>query len=118
MSKYILAAVDDMFFASKIRGTAEQLRLTVMFVKSVASAIEQAQAEKPSIIIADLHTTKLDPFALADRLKADAGLRDIPLVGFFSHVQTELQLKAQQSGYDRVIPRSAFSRNLPEILNG
>jgi CheY-like chemotaxis protein len=118
MSKYVLAAVDDMFFASKIKGTAEHLGLQVSFVKSIDSAVEKALKELPSIIVADLHSSKFDPFTLAGKLKADERLRGIPLIGFFSHVQTELQARAERAGYDRVMPRSAFSKKLAEILTG
>jgi CheY-like chemotaxis protein len=55
---------------------------------------------------------------LAKQLKADEQLRSIPLLGFFSHVQTELQHQAEQAGFDQVIPRSAFSKYLGEILSG
>ncbi|MGH3849790.1 MAG: hypothetical protein ACRDRT_08815, partial [Pseudonocardiaceae bacterium] len=55
---------------------------------------------------------------LARRLKAGEETRDIPLLGFFSHVQTELQREAQDAGFDRVIPRSVFTRDLAEILTG
>jgi CheY-like chemotaxis protein len=118
MGKYVLAAVDDMFFAAKIRGMAEQLGLEVSFARSVEAAIEKARAEPPALIIADLHSAKLDPFNLATLLKADDRLREITLIGFFSHVQTELQQRAEQSGFDKVMPRSAFSKRLPEILTG
>lgn len=116
MSKYVLAAIDDMFFASKIKGMAEHLGMQVSFVKSVESAVEKAVKDAPSIIIADLHSAKFDPFTLASELKSDERLRQIPLVGFFSHVQIELQIRAEQAGYDRVMPRSAFTKKLAEIL--
>jgi CheY-like chemotaxis protein len=70
----------------------------------------------PALIIVDLHAQKVDPFNLAEQLKRDETLRAVPLLGFFSHVETELQRRAQQAGFDRVMPRSAFSKNLPEIL--
>ena len=55
---------------------------------------------------------------LARQLKADEQLRSIPLLGFFSHVQTELQRQASAAGFDQVIPRSAFAKYLGEILSG
>jgi PleD family two-component response regulator len=116
MSKSVIAVVDDMFFASKIRAVAEHLGLNVRFARSVDEALEAARTEAPSLIIADLHAQKCDPFNLAEQLKMDETLRAVPLLGFFSHVQTELQQRAQQAGYDRIMPRSAFSKNLPEIL--
>lgn len=117
-NKSVIAAVDDMFFASKIRAVAEHLGLKVRFVRSAEEALEAARAEEPSLIIADLHAQKCDPFGLAEQLKMDETLRSVPLLGFFSHVQTELQQRAKQAGYDRIMPRSAFSKNLAEILEG
>ena len=116
MTQHVLAAVDDMFFASKIRGCAEQLGVDVHFVRGTEAMIESARRERPSLVIVDLHWQRGDPFALAESLKMDEHLRDVPLIGFFSHVQTELQRRAEQSGYDRVMPRSAFTKQLPEIL--
>jgi hypothetical protein len=42
----------------------------------------------------------------------------VPLLGFFSHVEKELQQAALAAGYDQVIPRSVFSRDLAQILIG
>ncbi|HJU53002.1 MAG TPA: hypothetical protein VJ715_00455 [Pyrinomonadaceae bacterium] len=116
MGKPVIAAVDDMFFASKIRAVAEHLGLTVRFVRSAAEAVAAARETDAALVVADLHSQRCDPFALAEMLKADETLRAVPLVGFFSHVETALQQRAAEAGFDRVMPRSAFSKNLPEIL--
>jgi CheY-like chemotaxis protein len=118
MSQSIIAVVDDLFFASKIRGTAEELGLTASFARNISLLLEAAHRDQPSLIICDLHSQKVDPTDLAKQLKADGRLRSIPLLGFFSHVQTELQRQAEAAGFDRVMPRSAFSKNLSEILSG
>ncbi|HWP55495.1 MAG TPA: response regulator [Pyrinomonadaceae bacterium] len=118
MTKNIIAVVDDIFFASKIRGTAEQVGVAVAFARSADGVSEIIQQQAPSLIICDLHSQKINPIELAKSLKAKEGTRDIPLLGFFSHVQTELQRRAQDAGFDRVIPRSAFATNLVEILRG
>lgn len=117
MNQSVLAAVDDMFFASKIRATAEHLGIDIRFVRSVNAAVESAHQQRPSLIIVDLHLRSSDPFALAETVRSDEELRDVPLIGFFSHVQTELQRRAEQAGYDRVLARSAFTKHLPEILS-
>ena len=36
--------------------------------------------------------------------------------GFLSHVQGDLKQKAHEGGCDMVLPRSAFSQNLPQLL--
>jgi CheY-like chemotaxis protein len=118
MSRKIIAAVDDMFFASKIRAVAEHLGVTVRFVKSAPAALEAIRQEPPALIVADLHSERCQPLELVRELKADDALIGIPTIGFFSHVDTALQAAAQEAGYDRVMPRSAFSNNLPQILSG
>ncbi|HMJ27028.1 MAG TPA: hypothetical protein VK475_14415 [Pyrinomonadaceae bacterium] len=117
MTGNIIAVVDDLFFASKIRGTAEALGMTIRFARSVESMIEAACLDRPSLVICDLHSQKVDPMELAKELKADEQLRAIPLLGFFSHVQTELQRQAEAAGFDQVLPRSAFTKNLGQILS-
>jgi two-component system, cell cycle response regulator DivK len=112
----VLAIVDDMFFASKIRATAEAVGVEVSFPRSLEKAIEKAREAKPDLVVVDLHNTKLDPVALATELKSNEDLRAVKLLGFFSHVQTDLQRNATAAGYDQVIPRSVFARDLAQIL--
>lgn len=118
MNRRVLAAVDDLFFASKIRGTAEQLNVTVEFAKKADTLFDLAKAETPDLIILDLNSGKLDAVATARALKSDERLRAVPLVGFLSHVQTDLMRLARDAGVDRVMPRSAFTARLAEILSG
>ncbi len=116
MNRRILAAVDDMIFASKIRGTAQQLGVTVGFAKSEDEAFNSAKTDVPALVILDLNSTRCNPLGLAARLKADGQLRAVPLVGFLSHVQTDLMEAAKRAGVDHVMPRSAFVSRLPEVL--
>ena len=118
MNRRVLAAVGDLMFASKIRGTAQQLNVTAEFARTADSLFDAAKTDVPSLIILDLHAEHLEPFALIERLKADDQLRAVPVVGFFSHVQVELQRRAKEAGIDHVLPRSAFTQRLPEILKG
>ncbi|HYO62276.1 MAG TPA: hypothetical protein VER08_01325 [Pyrinomonadaceae bacterium] len=120
MNGRVIAAVDDLFFASKIRGTAEQAGVSVEFPRGAdALAASAGGKDVPGLFVFDLHAARFgDLYALAARLKQDERLRGVPLVGFFSHVHTELQRRALDAGFDRVLPRSAFTKRLPEILRG
>ncbi|HEX6717975.1 MAG TPA: hypothetical protein VF088_12730 [Pyrinomonadaceae bacterium] len=116
MSRVVIAVVDDMFFASKIRAVAEAVGTEISFPRNREALIQKAREAKPQIIIVDLHNQKIEAPGLTAELKADDELRAIPLLGFFSHVQTELQRNALAAGFDRVIPRSVFARDLQKIL--
>lgn len=114
----IIAAVDDMFFASKIRAVAEHLKIDVRFARNSDSVLSSAYETRPALIVVDLQSQKINAVELAKTLKADAALKDIPLLGFLSHVLADLQRAAVEAGFDTVIPRSAFSRDLAAILSG
>lgn len=113
-----IAAVDDMFFASKISATARALGMVVSFPRTLAALIALANEELPDLFLVDLHNAKLNPIEIAAQLKAIESLRSIPLVGFFSHVNVDLQRQAVEAGYDEVMPRSLFARDLAKILAG
>lgn len=116
MSQTVISVVDDMFFASKIRAVAEAASVEISFPRSQEAVVSKAREIKPGLIVVDLHNQRIDPVALARELKSDEELRDIRLLGFFSHVQTELQRNAISAGFDQVVPRSVFARDLPAIL--
>ena len=118
MSVIVISVVDDMFFASKIRAVAEAAGVEISFPRSQEAVVSKARETKPGLIVVDLHNQRIDPVALARELKADDELRHIKLLGFFSHVEVELQRQALAAGYDRVVPRSVFARDLGQILTG
>jgi PleD family two-component response regulator len=118
MHRSVIALVDDMFFTSKIRATAEALGVTINFPRSRDTLLAAANEQLPDLIVVNLHNEKVDPIELANELKSNERLRAVPLLGFFSHVQTDLQRRAVEAGYDRVIPRSVFANDLGKILSG
>lgn len=114
----IIVAVSDMFFAAKIRATGDALNVPLRFIRTAEEVMRVATEENASLVILDLHQQQPDPFQLARELKSRDELRHLRLLGFFSHVQTELERRAREAGFEQVMPRSAFTRRLPEILQG
>ena len=115
MSK-IIVAIDDMFFASKVNATAQQVGTSVVYAKTPEDILAKAQSEQPSLIIFDLNSLRSKPVETIKSIKQNDALKTIPILGFLSHVQIDLQQQAIAAGCDRVIPRSAFSQNLASIL--
>lgn len=113
--KKIVAVMDDLFFIVKVNEAAKSAGLDVEFVKSGVDALDRAR-QKPALMILDLNCGAVEPLQVIAQLKADQELRGISLIGYLSHVQAELKQKAQESGCDMVMARSAFSQNLPVIL--
>lgn len=98
-----------MFFASKIRAVAEAVGVEISFPRTKESLIEKAR--DANLVIVDLHNQKFDPLSLPQELS------NVRLLGFFSHVEVELQRQAVAAGYDQVVPRSVFTRDLAQILS-
>ena len=114
----IFAFVDDLFFLAKIQETARKLNVKVEFVKTDKDLLEkmhQNGEEKPSLIIFDLNNNSAKPLTLIPKLKNKLK-KGTSIIGFLSHVQGDLKQKAHEVGCDMVLPRSAFSQNLPQLL--
>src|SRR5262245_46420524 len=113
----ILAVVDDLMFSSKIRAAAGQLGLAVVFARSSANALAEMRKSRPALVILDLDSPRTDPIAILAEMKQDEALCDVPALGFVSHVNTDLIRAAQAAGAVEVLPRSAFTAQLPAILS-
>ena len=113
--KRVLAVVSDLFFSVKLTEAAKRNGLALEFVKDGKEVMEKAKAQ-PSLIIFDLNFDAVQPLKLITKLKGNSATRPINLIGYLSHVQVELKLKAQEAGCDMVMARSAFSQNLPLIF--
>jgi CheY-like chemotaxis protein len=114
----IFAFIEDLFFMAKIQETARKLNVKVEFVKSDKDLMDKMQQngeEKPSLIIFDLNNNSVKPLTLIPKLKSKLK-KGTSIIGFLSHVQGDLKQKAHEVGCDMVLPRSAFSQNLPQLL--
>jgi CheY-like chemotaxis protein len=114
--KKVVAVLNDLFFRVKIQETAKRAGLEITFVQSQGEALIQAKGQ-PAVIILDLNDAKTEPLNTIEKLKGDDETRNVPLLGYVSHVQTGLIKAAQDKGCDLVIARSAFVQNLPKLLS-
>lgn len=109
--------VDDMFFTAKINAAASAAGRELERVRSREQLAELAAAP-PLLVIIDLKAERLDPIAAITFLKSRDELRAVPVVAFVAHVQTATIRRAQAAGCDLVLPHSAFTRMLPDIIAG
>ncbi len=118
MARRVLAAVEDLLFKSKISETADQLGVEARFPRSQERLLDALRESPPDLLVLDLNSTRFEPLELLRIVKSDRDLDRVPTVGFLSHVQKDLAVAAKASGCDRVVARSAFTRDLPQILAG
>ena len=109
---HVVAYMDDLFFQMKLAETAKHLRLEVK-VAGNPDALLQLMDPPPKLVIVDLNARN-NPLAAAEQIRAKQP--DLPIIGFLSHLQTELAAKAKSAGFQQVMPRSQFTASLPQIL--
>jgi len=114
-AKRVLAVVNDLFFSVKISEAARRNGLALEFVKESREVLEKAKT-KPSLIVFDLNFEAVDPLKLISKLKSNAETKGVSLIGYLSHLQSELKVQAQDAGCDMVLARSAFSQNMLVIF--
>jgi len=115
----IFCFIEDLFFLAKIQETARKLGVKVEFVKgdkeSVAKITDLAEADRPGLVVFDLNNLNAKPITLIPKLKSKLK-KATSIIGFLNHLQGDLKMKAIEAGCDTVMPRSAFSQSLPNLL--
>ena len=114
-SKRVLAAIPDLFFGSKVSGTAKQLGVSVQFASSRQALLDAARS-RPDLIIVDLDAMAVDPIGVAGELRSLAPAGGSRLVAFGNHVHEAVLQQARTVGYDDVLTRGALAANLPSLL--
>lgn len=108
----VAALIDDLFFQMKVAETAKHLGLEFK-VASSPEAFTALLGPPTKLVIVDLNSRN-QPVATIERLRATH--KELRVVAFLSHVQTELAAQARAAGCQEVMPRSAFTQNLAAIL--
>ena len=115
---HIYFFIEELFFQAKIQETAKKLGVKVSFIKNekdAVAALTDSEENKPALIVFDLNNANAKPLTLIPKLKTKLK-RSASIVGFLSHLQGDLKAKAVEAGCDVVMPRAAFSQNLPNLL--
>jgi DNA-binding NarL/FixJ family response regulator len=109
----VIALVDDLFFQAKLAETARQVGVELKVVMTAEALSEEAN-NGAGLVVLDLNA-KTDAIAAIAKLR-EAG-NAAPVIGFLSHVQTELAERARAAGCCEVMPRSKCMQNLAAIFS-
>jgi len=107
-----LLICSDLFFTSKVTGTAQALGLRVDAVDDIVSARLRLEAGDIGCVLLDLAAPRVSIVELVAAMPESAR---VPIIAFGSHVNVELLESARAAGAE-VMPRSQFSATLPNIL--
>jgi len=113
----ILCVMDDLIFSIKIQTAAKAIGgIDLLFERSPDMVVPRIREKRPSLVIFDLNSRKMNPMAAIAGMKADTELKSIRTLGFVSHVDADTIAAARAAGIDQVLARSAFSAQLGQIL--
>lgn len=116
----IVYACSDLFFATRIGSTAESLGTVARPARDTQALqnrldqVDDGKANEPvTAVMIDLELGD-QATALIRQAKAHAAAPEV--IAFGSHVATDLLDAARKAGADQVLPRSAFTARLPDMI--
>jgi two-component system cell cycle response regulator DivK len=87
-----------------------------------AEGIEQAERDRPDLILMDLSLPVIDGWEAARRIKANPALRHIPIIALSAHAMAGDEAKARESGCDDYISKplneDLLFEKLTKLLGG
>lgn len=112
----VYGLISNLLFASKIAQSAKHAHLGVHNFDKAEPLIEHAKLKPPLITILDWDGCEAEAFKLLKVFQQNADLKRIPVVGYLSHVKSDLKEEAERAGCPRVYFKSEFTRLLDDIL--
>jgi CheY-like chemotaxis protein len=106
---------DDLMFLSRIREVARSAGVEVRPVRRVTD-LGAAVGEGSRLVLVDADSDRLPWTEALGALRDDPSRTRVSVVAFLSHVRAERAAAAREAGCDRVLARSAFVRELPDLL--
>jgi hypothetical protein len=97
----VLAIVTDLMLSSRVEESLRSAGHDIAVVQSLPDPVE-----------ADALVCDLDVVDAKDIAQAD-----VPVLGFYSHVDVETKKAADAAGIDLVVPRSRMARELPQLVD-
>jgi CheY-like chemotaxis protein len=111
----LIALVDDLLFLSRIREAGRSAGIEVRAVRD-ASDLLAAARQHGRLVLVDADSERLPWQAAVAALRAEPELDALPVIAFVSHVRADLAEAARAAGASRVLARSAFVKELPELV--
>ena len=98
MTSRVLLIEDNEVNSYLIRFVLEQAGYAVQVATNGLEGLEAARAKRPDLILMDIGMPVMDGYEATERLKADPGLSDVPVVALSAHAMEHEKERAYQAG--------------------
>lgn len=112
----ILAALNDIFFYTKLRDVARASGFTLERTRTLDDVLARAAALQPAALVLNMNDEGLDAFQTIERLKADDRLKSIPILAFANHEEVETWRRAKELGVTKIVSRNEFSARTRDLV--
>jgi len=82
------------------------------------TAVENANREKPDVILMDLTMPLMDGFAAAKLIRQNERLKDVPIIAITAHQETDFRSDAKASGFDAYVTKPIDVNWLKGLIAG
>jgi DNA-binding NarL/FixJ family response regulator len=113
----VVALIPDLLFGSQVQGALTAAGHEVELVGDADRARERL-ASAPAVLVVDLVDEDLNGAALVESLAVEGMLEETRTLGFYSHVDALARERAEQAGFDLVVPRSRMAREGAALITG
>ncbi len=114
-----LALVPDLLFGSRVQGALTAAGHEVELIadeRRLRERLADPSAPGANVLVVDLTNQDLDGAALLESLAGGPDLAGIRTLAFYSHVDGRARDRAEQAGFDAVVPRSRMAREGPQLI--
>jgi adenylate cyclase len=101
----VLIVDDEPFNVDYLEQELEDLDYDILTAVNGREALDKIQSERPDLVLLDIMMPVMDGFAVLSRLKADAVLRDIPVIVISAANDLESVVKGIQQGAEDYLPK-------------
>jgi hypothetical protein len=98
----VVAIAADLMLGSKVEATLSAAGHEV----TLSPSLQEAPLDQAELLVADLEVE--NPEALV--------AVGVPVLGYYSHVDSETRVAAQAAGVELVVPRSRLAREMPQLV--
>ena len=81
-------------------------------------AVENANRDKPDVILMDLTMPLMDGFDAAKLIRQNKTLKDVPIIAITAHQETDFRSGAKASGFDAYVTKPIDVHWLKELIAG
>jgi CheY-like chemotaxis protein len=112
----ILAAVNDIFFYTKLRDALKPHGYQLERARSQQDVSDKIAAIQPAAFVLDMNDPALDGLKALEAIKADGRFNNLPVLAFANHEEVGTWQQAKRLGVSKIVSRNEFSARTRDLV--